>query len=156
MDFDPPASVRPLLERIEKFIADVVMPAEAEVLEPGFAGAAARLADLRAKVKAAGLWGPQLPRELGGLGLSLVEHGLVSEELGRSPARALRVRLPGARRRQHGDPPQVRHRRAEGALARAARPRRHPQLLLDDRAGHARLEPDLLSCTARQATATTT
>jgi len=85
MDFDPPETVRPLLEKIEKFVADVVMPAEAEVLEHGFVVAEPRLAELRAQVKAAGMWGPQLPKDVGGLGLSLVEHGLVSERLGRSP-----------------------------------------------------------------------
>jgi alkylation response protein AidB-like acyl-CoA dehydrogenase len=85
MDFDPPETVRPLLARIEKFVADVVMPAEADVLEHGFAASTPRLGELRAQCKAAGLWGPQLPHELGGLGLGLVEHGLVSERLGRSP-----------------------------------------------------------------------
>ncbi|MBA3465467.1 MAG: acyl-CoA dehydrogenase family protein [Deltaproteobacteria bacterium] len=85
MDFDLPASVRPLLEKIEKFVADVVMPAEAEVMEKGFVASAPRLAELRAQVKAAGMWGPSLPKDVGGLGLSLVEHGLVSERLGRSP-----------------------------------------------------------------------
>jgi len=85
MDFDPPESVRPLLAKIERFIADVVMPAEAEVFDKGFTGAAPLLAELRAKVKAEGMWGPQLPKDIGGLGLDLVEHGLVSERLGRSP-----------------------------------------------------------------------
>lgn len=85
MDFDPPASVRPLLEKIEKFVAEVIMPAEAEVMERGFVASAARLDELRAQVKAAGMWGPSLPKDVGGLGLSLVEHGLVSERLGRSP-----------------------------------------------------------------------
>ncbi len=85
MDFDPPETVRPLLEKIEKFIADVVMPVEEHVLEHGFAASAARLDELRAQVKAAGMWAPQLPKDIGGLGLSLVEHGLVSERLGRSP-----------------------------------------------------------------------
>jgi len=85
MDFDPPAAVRPLLERVEAFIADRVIPAEREVLERGFVAAAPRLAELRAQCKAESLWGPQLPTELGGLGLGLVEHGLVSERLGRSP-----------------------------------------------------------------------
>lgn len=85
MDFDPPESVRPLLDRVERFIADEVIPAEHDVLEHGFTASAARLDALRAKVKAAGMWAPQLPQDLGGLGLSLVEHGLVSERLGRSP-----------------------------------------------------------------------
>src|SRR3954463_14961082 len=61
------------------------MPAEADVLERGFIEAAPLLADLRRRCKAAGMWGPQMPKELGGLGLDLVEHGLVSERLGRSP-----------------------------------------------------------------------
>jgi alkylation response protein AidB-like acyl-CoA dehydrogenase len=85
MDFDPPQAVRPLLAKIERFVADVVMPAEVDVLEEGFAKAEPRLVELRARAKEAGLWGPQLPHELGGLGLGLVEHALVSERLGRSP-----------------------------------------------------------------------
>jgi acyl-CoA dehydrogenase len=85
MDFDPPEAVRPVLERIEKLVTDLIIPAEQRVFELGFAAAGGVLDELRAKVKAAGLWGPQLPAELGGLGLGLVEHGLVSERLGRSP-----------------------------------------------------------------------
>jgi alkylation response protein AidB-like acyl-CoA dehydrogenase len=85
MDFDPPESVRPLLANVERFVNDVVMPAEQEVFERGFKAGVPLLDELRAKCKAQGMWGPQLPKELGGLGLSLVEHGLVSERLGRSP-----------------------------------------------------------------------
>jgi alkylation response protein AidB-like acyl-CoA dehydrogenase len=85
MDFDPPASVRPLLEKIEKFVAEVIMPAEAEVMEKGFVASTPLLNELRAQVKAAGMWAPSLPKDVGGLGLSLVEHGLVSERLGRTP-----------------------------------------------------------------------
>ena len=85
MDFDPPEAVKPLLDRIERFVADVVIPAEPTVLEHGFAASDALLAELRAQCKAAKLWAPQLPHELGGLGLGLVEHGLVSERLGRTP-----------------------------------------------------------------------
>jgi alkylation response protein AidB-like acyl-CoA dehydrogenase len=40
---------------------------------------------LRGRVKELELWAPNLPRELGGLGLGLVEHGLVSEILGGHP-----------------------------------------------------------------------
>ncbi len=36
-------------------------------------------------VKEAGLWAPNLPEELGGMGLGLVDLGLLSEALGRSP-----------------------------------------------------------------------
>lgn len=85
MDFDPPAELRPLLAKIEQFIEEHVMPAEHEVLERGFLASDRLLSDLRGKVKAAGMWAPQLPKDIGGLGLNLVEHGLVSEKLGRSP-----------------------------------------------------------------------
>jgi acyl-CoA dehydrogenase len=82
VNFDPPESVKPLLEKIERFVVDHVMPAES-TLGHGFDDAALR--PLRERCKAEGLWGPQIPKELGGLGLGLVEHGLVSERLGRSP-----------------------------------------------------------------------
>ncbi len=85
MDFDPPATVRPLLERIERFVADHLLPVEHEVFERGFTASGKQLGELRARVKAEGMWGPQIPKDVGGLGLGLVEHGLVSERLGRSP-----------------------------------------------------------------------
>jgi alkylation response protein AidB-like acyl-CoA dehydrogenase len=85
MNFDPPEAVRPLLDRIDTFITDVVIPAEPAVLANGFAASGPLLDDLRAQCKAAKMWGPQIPQELGGLGLGLVEHGLVSERLGRTP-----------------------------------------------------------------------
>jgi alkylation response protein AidB-like acyl-CoA dehydrogenase len=43
------------------------------------------MAQQRAKVKALGLWAPQLPVQWGGLGLPLPEFARVSEELGRTP-----------------------------------------------------------------------
>src|SRR2546423_1006103 len=47
--------------------------------------AALSCATMRARVKALGLWTPQLPKEYGGLGLTLTEFARVSEELGRTP-----------------------------------------------------------------------
>ena len=85
MDFDIPESLRPTLDAIDRLIETHVIPAEREVLEKGFVATDAVLRGLRAEVKAAGLWGPQIPKDAGGLGLGLVEHGLVSERLGRSP-----------------------------------------------------------------------
>ncbi|MEO6776162.1 MAG: acyl-CoA dehydrogenase family protein [Kofleriaceae bacterium] len=85
MDFDPPEAVRPLLDQISRFVADHIIPAEAEVMERGWTASDPVLRELRARCRAAGLWGPQIPKELGGLGLGLVEHGLVSERLGRTP-----------------------------------------------------------------------
>ncbi|MCA9692500.1 MAG: acyl-CoA dehydrogenase family protein, partial [Myxococcales bacterium] len=85
MDFSTSESTTRLLERARAFVHEHVIPSEPEVLEAGFLAAEPRLAQLRDQVKAAGMWGPQLPRELGGLGLTLVDHGLISEVLGQSP-----------------------------------------------------------------------
>ena len=85
MDFDPPEAVRPLLDKISQFVAEHIIPAEHQVMERGWTASDGVLRELRAQCRAAGLWGPQIPKELGGLGLGLVEHGLVSERLGRTP-----------------------------------------------------------------------
>jgi len=85
MDFDPPEAVRPLLAKISQFVEDTILPAERDVMERGWKAADPILRELRAKCRAAGMWGPNIPKELGGLGLGLVEHGLVSERLGRTP-----------------------------------------------------------------------
>ena len=44
-----------------------------------------KLNELREKVKKMDLWLPQIPKEYGGLGLTLEQYGEVSEILGASP-----------------------------------------------------------------------
>jgi len=85
MDFSIPAPTAALLDRVRAFMAAHVYPVEAELLTLGFPTALPRLEALRAEVRAAGLWLPQMSQELGGLGLSLQAHGLVSEVLGQCP-----------------------------------------------------------------------
>ena len=85
MDFDIPEPTAALLQRVRDFVDRRVIPAEAEILPHGVSGEEPLLAALREEVRAAGLWGPQIPRDLGGMGLSLLDHALVSQELGRSP-----------------------------------------------------------------------
>ena len=85
MDFDIPPTTAAQLQRVRDFIDERVIPAEAEIMAAGVRGDEPAIQGLRDQVRAAGLWGPQVPRELGGLGLSLLDHGMVSEELGRSP-----------------------------------------------------------------------
>ena len=83
MDFAIPEKTKPVLAAIERFMHDEVYPREGRLLSTGFFAAEPELKELRGKVKALGLWAPQAPKEIGGMGLSLVEHGLVSEILGR-------------------------------------------------------------------------
>src|SRR5262245_9419919 len=77
--------MRPILADIRKLVDEELIPAEAEVVRSGFSASVPLLAEKRARVKAAGFWAPQLSRDLGGMGLSLQEHALVSEVLGRTP-----------------------------------------------------------------------
>ena len=87
MDFATPAHLAPTLESIDRILRDHVIPAEHAIFTDGFTSPAstARLAELRGLARQAGLWGPQIPKDVGGMGLDLVDHALVSERLGRSP-----------------------------------------------------------------------
>jgi alkylation response protein AidB-like acyl-CoA dehydrogenase len=66
-------------------VTKLVIPLEKELVSGSFAKVEPRLDEVRREVKAKGLWAPQLAVDVGGMGLSLMEHARVSEELGRSP-----------------------------------------------------------------------
>lgn len=60
-----------------------IEPLEARLSE-GFFAIEPQLQALRARARDEGLWLPHVPTEHGGMGLSLLEHALVTEVLGRS------------------------------------------------------------------------
>jgi acyl-CoA dehydrogenase len=72
-----------LRQRVRQFIDSEVIPLESRAPESDLP--ADLLASLRRQARTAGVWGPQLPGEHGGLGLSLLEAVPVFEEAGRSP-----------------------------------------------------------------------
>jgi len=74
-----------LLDRIKVFVRTQIYPLESDFLRRPFRDLVPELRAKREQVKAAGLWAPHLPEEHGGLGLTLSEFALVSEELGRTP-----------------------------------------------------------------------
>lgn len=74
-----------ILQTMRSFVKNEVMPLERPFLHHDFATLTPALQAVREKAKGLGLWLPQIPAEYGGMGLSLVEHGLVSEVLGQSP-----------------------------------------------------------------------
>lgn len=84
MDFLPSAPMQALLARVRAFVDEHVMPLEAG-LERGFAALETPLGHVRARAREEGLWMPQIAKSHGGMGLSVLEHGLVSEQLGRTP-----------------------------------------------------------------------
>jgi acyl-CoA dehydrogenase len=85
MDFEIPSQTRDMLAAMRDFVEQEIYPLEPTVNEKGFGGAKAELNALRQKVRDRGWWCPQIHKEHGGMGLSLLEHGMVSEVLGRSP-----------------------------------------------------------------------
>jgi acyl-CoA dehydrogenase len=84
MDFSPSPTLKPLLDKVEHFIREEAIPLESK-FHGSFRALLPELTKLRQRVKELGLWAPQIPRAHGGLGLSLLEHGQVSELLGRTP-----------------------------------------------------------------------
>lgn len=77
-------ALQALRAKVRRFIDEEVIPLEDPVLAHDLERLdnVARL--LREKAKAAGVYAPQLPRELGGLALSWRDRAVVLEELGRS------------------------------------------------------------------------
>lgn len=85
MEFSVPESLAPTLHTLRTLVDEQILPLEVEAREAGFAAVLPRLNALRTELRAKGLWLPQLPAAHGGMGLSVLEHGMVSEVLGRSP-----------------------------------------------------------------------
>jgi acyl-CoA dehydrogenase len=85
MDFTIPPRAREAADAARALLDADVLPLERTFLERGFAAVEGELADLRQKVREAGLSAPHMPRDLGGAGLPLAEFAHLGEVLGRSP-----------------------------------------------------------------------
>jgi acyl-CoA dehydrogenase len=85
VDFEASEEMAVRLEMIRDFMEREVIPLENEMLFGDPATLDAAVAAAQAKVKQMGLWAPNHPVECGGLGLSMVDHGLFAEAVGRSP-----------------------------------------------------------------------
>ncbi|WP_193086957.1 acyl-CoA dehydrogenase family protein [Advenella sp. FME57] len=72
-----------LKDKVRHFIDTVAIPLEHPALEKDVAQLDAACRQLRAQATIAGIYGPQLPREWGGLGLNWIECAEVFEEAGR-------------------------------------------------------------------------
>ena len=85
MDFGVSEEMSVRLGMIREFMDREVIPLEQEMLFGDPAELERRVAAAQSKVKQMGLWAPNHPVEYGGLGLSMVDHGLFAEAVGRSP-----------------------------------------------------------------------
>jgi alkylation response protein AidB-like acyl-CoA dehydrogenase len=74
-----------ILEMVTAFMDNEVIPLEGEMLHGDPATLQALVGDAQVKVRQMDLWAPNHPVEFGGLGLGMMDHGLLSEALGRSP-----------------------------------------------------------------------
>jgi acyl-CoA dehydrogenase len=86
MDFALPADVEDLRRRVASFVRERILPLEADRANYDEHENIALdvLERMRAEVKAAGLWLPQLPKAFGGLGLSVVGRAPCYEEMNAS------------------------------------------------------------------------
>ena len=86
MDQAVPPEVEALRRRIGDFVAAEILPLEKDPasFDEHENIALPLLEELRRKVKQAGLWAPQIPRELGGLGLNIAGMAVCYEAMARS------------------------------------------------------------------------
>ena len=86
IDFTLPPEIEDLRQRVRAFVEDHVLPLEND--RENFAEheniPLERLAPVRAKARKGGLWAPQTPEELGGMGLPIVAWAVMYEEAARS------------------------------------------------------------------------
>ncbi len=85
MDFSISEKMQTILGMMKEFVEKELVPLEPELLTKGVAGLLPVIAEKQRVVKQMELWAPNHPKEYGGMGLDLVEHGLVSEVLGGAP-----------------------------------------------------------------------
>ena len=85
MDFEISEKMTTILAMVGEFMEREVEPIEQEMLHGDPARVQDMVGDAQRMVRQMDLWAPNHPVEFGGLGLSMVDHGLLSEALGRSP-----------------------------------------------------------------------
>ena len=85
MDFAISEKMQTILGMVNEFVDKELIPLEHDFLHRPWEELEPVLAEKRAMVKQMELWAPLHPHEYGGMGLDLVEYGLVCEALARCP-----------------------------------------------------------------------
>lgn len=84
MTFIMTPEIREMRAKVRAFMDEYIYPNE-PLLHEGGPQAQALMRDLRARVKAMGMWAPHLPKEAGGMGIGFLPYVYMNEILGRSP-----------------------------------------------------------------------
>jgi acyl-CoA dehydrogenase len=83
IDFTVPAELQELLQRIDAFIQEDVLPAELEIEDPQDILKSWHVVDrLRDKARERGIYTPHLPDEWGGLGVGILGMALINQACG--------------------------------------------------------------------------
>ena len=82
MDFLIPERTQIIVEMMDEFVKKELYPLEKDLDSDDYPAFEKELHKKREIVKQMELWAPNHPKEFGGMGLSLMEHALVSEVLG--------------------------------------------------------------------------
>lgn len=85
MDFSIDSDTQDLLDRTQRFVEDELLPLEPTFLANNWNDVEPLLQPKRQKARDAGLWAPNLPKEVGGMGLSLIQLGLMAEVMAQCP-----------------------------------------------------------------------
>lgn len=85
MDFLIPERTQIIVEMMDEFVKKELYPLEKDLDSDDYPAFEKEMHKKREIVKQMELWAPNHPKEFGGMGLSLMEHALVSEVLGQSP-----------------------------------------------------------------------
>ncbi len=84
MSFEVPEHVRPIRERVRRFIEERIVPVESLLDDRSDDEAGATLRRLMQEAKQEGLWALGHPKEIGGHGLPFLDYVYVNEVIGRS------------------------------------------------------------------------
>ncbi|ADK85071.1 acyl-CoA dehydrogenase domain protein [Desulfarculus baarsii DSM 2075] len=85
MDFSISPKMQTILGMINEFVDKELIPMEHDFLTKEFSSLEPELEEKRRMVKEMELWAPMHPKDFGGMGLNLLEYGLVCEALARTP-----------------------------------------------------------------------
>ena len=85
MDFTIPEKTQTMLDMMEEFVQKELIPMEAQYLSGGSDDLAEELLQKQQMVKDMELWAPLHPKDVGGMGLELMESALVFEIIAKTP-----------------------------------------------------------------------
>ena len=80
MDFAISEKMQAVTGMMSEFVEKELIPMEPAFLRKDFKAMLPELAEKRRMVKQMELWAPNHPKELGGMGLDLMEHALVTQD----------------------------------------------------------------------------